>query len=388
MLFPEVERDIDYADQQMSNYEFLKRCQRAEFERVRELLENWFQRYPESDSKELKNRFRSGDEPQFRSSFWELYLHELLLRLGYSVEVHPELQTEENTSPDFLATPPEGESIIVEAASTKKSTEEPDAATRRKEVVLDTINRLSHSDFSLHLENRGATRNWPKHPPPGSRVRSKLKSWLDGLDYESLRSELEEEGLDTMPTLDFDLEGWKIRFTAVPRSREKRGTEREKIIGLRSPGIQWVDFSTPIRDSVRDKASRYGDIQRPYLVAVNMSDPGLDTVGIMDALFGSEVLQVSAPYGGKPEYTFSREPKGAWVGPKGEINTRVSAVLIGAGATPRSVATAPLVLCHNPWAKRLLEGPITSLPEYVPEEDTYEKREGTHPRSILGLPHA
>lgn len=386
MLFPDVERDLDYADHQMSEYEFLKRCQRTACQRVRELLEGWFQRYPEPDSGELRSRFRSGDDPHFRSSFWELYLHELLLRFDYSVEVHPKLDTEEDTSPDFLAARPEGEDIVVEATSTEKDTEEPDAATRRKEVVLDTINRLSHQDFILHLESRGATRNWPKRPPSGSGVRSQLKKWLDGLDYESLRSELEEEGLDAMPTLDFDLEGWKVRFTAVPRSREKRSAEREKIIGYRSPGAQWVDTSTPIRDRIRDKATRYGDVQRPYLIAVSMSDTGLDTIDLMDALFGDEVLQVSVSDREEPEYTFGRKPKGAWVGPQGEINTRVSAVLIGVGASPWRVARAPLILCHNPWAKQPLEGPITSLPEYVPEEGDYENKEGVHPRSVFDLP--
>jgi hypothetical protein len=385
MLFPDVERDVDYADQAMSDYEFLKRCGRPECEKVRQVLENWFQRYPDHDSDELKSRFRSGEDSQFRSSFWELYLHALLLRLGYSVEVHPELETEEETKPDFRASPPDGKSIIVEAVAPRMQTEEPPEATQRKEVVLDTINKLSHPDFRLHMEEMGATRSWPDQSPSGSSVRSQLQGWLDDLDYESLRTELEENGLEAMPSLEFDLKGWQVRFTAVPRSEEKRGTERKNIIGPRSPNPQWIDSSTPLRERIRDKATRYGDIQQPYVVAVNVGDPGLDTIDIMDALYGDEVLVFNGSHEEGSEFELDRKPKGAWVSRQGEINTRVSGVLIGAHAKPWRIGKAPLVLCHNPWAQRPIEGAITSLPEYVDEEVTYQKVEGDSPRNIFDL---
>lgn len=387
MLFPEVERDVDYAGSSMTDYEFLKRCGRPECENVREVLEDWFQRYPDDDSHELKSRFRSGDDPQFRSSFWELYLHELLLRLGYSVEVHPELETEEDTKPDFRASLPDGESIIVEAVSKRMKTEEPPEATRRKEVFLDTVTELSHSDFSLHMEEMDATRSWPDQPPSGSSVRSQLQGWLEDLDYERLRTELEENGLASMPRLEFDLEGWEVRFIAVPRSEEKRGTRQDNIIGLRSPTTQWIDSSTPLRKSIRRKATRYGKIDQPYVVAVNVSDPGLDTIDIMDALFGDEVLVFTGSPELDSEFEFGRKPEGAWVSREREINTRVSGVLVGADAKPLSIAEAPLVLCHNPWAQRPIEGPITSLPEFVGEEGTYKSIEGASPRDILDLNH-
>src|SRR5436190_18379049 len=67
-------------------------------EGVRNLLESFFRRYPSSESAELKSNFKT----QFDSAFFELYLHELLLRLGCEVTVHPTLNGT-GAKPDFLA---------------------------------------------------------------------------------------------------------------------------------------------------------------------------------------------------------------------------------------------------------------------------------------------
>jgi hypothetical protein len=385
MLFPNVERDIEFADQAMSDFEFLARCKRDECQNVRELMETWFSRYPEADSEDLRHRIQSDDERNFRSSFWELYIHELLVSLGYSVEVHPELDTEKETRPDFLAIAPSGREVIVEATSPTRDTEEPPAATRRKEVVIDTINDLDHPDFELSLETSG-TRSWPRQSPSGSAVRSELNRWLNTLEYNRLRRALEEQGLDAMPKKEFDLEGWKIRFTAIPRSEQKRGSESDSIIKVRFSGAQWVDSSSPIRKKIKDKATRYGDIDRPYVIAVNIDDPAIDEIDIMDALFGDEALQLHVDQEGKESTNMVRLPEGAWVYRTEQINTRVSAVLIGADVKPWRVAQAPLILCHNPWAQRECVGPITELVQYLPSDSRMKKVSGAHPRRILDLP--
>jgi hypothetical protein len=40
--------------------------------------------------RDLHNRFRATQGGQFLSAFWELYLHELFSRLGFTPEVHPD----------------------------------------------------------------------------------------------------------------------------------------------------------------------------------------------------------------------------------------------------------------------------------------------------------
>jgi len=384
MPIPNHERDIDAAGRGMSSFEFLKRCSRPACERIRSQLEEWFGRYPEVESDELKSRFRSEDEAQFLAAFWELYLHECLCQFGYTVEVHPELDTEGDERPDFLAQHPEEEDILVEAASTQMRTEEPSGPSQQKDEVIDAINELSHPDFRLQMKTSGR-RSWPEEPPSRNRVQAELRQWLDTLDYEPLRTALEERSREAMPEKEFDLRGWEVTFVAVPKPQDQRDSEDDRIIGVEQLGVQWVDSSTPIRKRVREKATRYGDVERPYVVAVNIADPTIDEIDIFDALFGDETLLVSMvdpAEGGE----MKRVPNGAWRGPGGPRNTRVSAVLLGLNVEPWRVATAPLLLCHNPWAERRVGTPHTALPEYDSIEGEYRKGEGVHPQSVFDLP--
>jgi len=381
MLIPKHERDIEVAGRGMSSFEFLKRCSRPACERIRSQLEEWFGRYPEAESDELKSRFRSEDEAQFLAAFWELYLHECLCQFGYTVEVHPELDTEGDERPDFLAQHPEEEDILVEAASTQMRTEEPSGPSQQKDEVIDAINELSHPDFRLQMKASGG-RSWPEEPPSRNRVQAELRQWLDTLDYEPLRTALEERSREAMPEKEFDLRGWEVTFVAVPKPQDQRDSEDDRIIGVEHPGVQWVDSSTPIRKRVREKATRYGEVERPYVVAVNIADPMIDEIDIFDALFGDETLLVSMvdpAEGGE----MKRVPNGAWRGPGGPRNTRVSAVLLGLNVEPWRVATAPLLLCHNPWAERRVGTPLTALPKYGSIEGEYRKGEGVRlPSSI------
>src|SRR5690348_8959618 len=70
-----------------SDYDFLQRVDDPVFARVRDLLNEWFEHFARSQEdqavKDLRNRLRAKGEGQFKSAFWELYLHELFGRLGF-----------------------------------------------------------------------------------------------------------------------------------------------------------------------------------------------------------------------------------------------------------------------------------------------------------------
>jgi hypothetical protein len=74
--------------------QFLKRVDDPVFERVRNVFNAWIHRFADLQATEATNdplgRFRSKQDLQFYAAFWELYLHEVHVRLGFEVEVHPE----------------------------------------------------------------------------------------------------------------------------------------------------------------------------------------------------------------------------------------------------------------------------------------------------------
>src|SRR5437016_4610962 len=81
-------------------YTFLNRSARPATAAVRQLLESWFANYPHEEQPDLRGRFRSTNNRKHKAAFFELFLHELLLRLRCQIEIHPLLV---NTSkrPDF-----------------------------------------------------------------------------------------------------------------------------------------------------------------------------------------------------------------------------------------------------------------------------------------------
>ena len=84
-------------------FDFLNRVAGDYWAHPRQLMQAWADRIPDPpDYNNLRQRFRSHDDDQFRSAFLELYLHECLARAGYRVTIHPSLPAT-TRRPDFHA---------------------------------------------------------------------------------------------------------------------------------------------------------------------------------------------------------------------------------------------------------------------------------------------
>lgn len=83
-LFDDIERtDLGRATYSETGFRYLNRSARSDVRRVRELLESWFARYPNEHQSDLARRFRAAGRRGLEPPFFELFLHELLLRLGF-----------------------------------------------------------------------------------------------------------------------------------------------------------------------------------------------------------------------------------------------------------------------------------------------------------------
>lgn len=74
-------------------WEYLDRSARVEAGRVRSLLNHWMADYPAEHRDELISRFKSGDHRAFSSATFELVLYALLRSTGWSIVVHPDLNS-------------------------------------------------------------------------------------------------------------------------------------------------------------------------------------------------------------------------------------------------------------------------------------------------------
>lgn len=382
-LFDRIERDdygpALYAEPQ---FNYLNRSARPGVQKIRDVLEDWLSHYADDHRPDLRARFRSTDDSQHRSAFFELFLHELLLRLDCRVEIHP---TVPNTirHPDFLAESQGGTRFYLEGVLATDESRAETAARARTNAVYDALNRLDSPNFFLGMRLRGA----PETPPPARLIRTFLEERLAPLNPDEIAPNAETVGFNAFPHWRYEAEGWSIDFFPIPKSPGLRGKPGVRPIAIQFDSVKWLDSRIPIRNAIVEKGKRYGELDLPYVVAVDALGEFVDRTDVMEALFGKEKFifrgDLATPRG--PE--FAREPDGAWTSSTGPRYTRVSAVLVAVRLHPWNVSSAPLCLYHNPWARRPYDADLNRLSRACPQpEDNMKWFDGESLAKIFGLP--
>lgn len=382
MLFYEKER-VDDAPKRAaeSEYAFLDRCLWPAAQRVREYLNNCFARYPVAEREELASRIRSGDDVAFRSGLFELFLHEYLLRKGCLLEPHPLLPNGSLKRPDFLVTAPDGCRFYLEAVSAADRDDRNQAGKKMIATTLQYLSDATHPNFFVKVSSAG----YPRTQPSGRRLVTEVLAWLNTLDADNVIATSEAKDFDRLPAMEWDHEDLILTISAIPCRPDARGNQR-RLIGAQSYGARWVDGWSPIRDAVITKARRYGELDLPLVVAVNVETFRLDVIDETQALFGQE--QIIFDMGNtNDELHMERAANGAWMGAGGPRSKRCSGAWLFHDVTPYTVSRRTHTLYVNPWAQHQLhESLLAAVPSSVLVEGelqwTAKERMGT----VLGLP--
>lgn len=381
-LFDDIHRDYQGAARYSeSQFTYLNRSARPEANLIRALLEAWFSRYPQAEAADIRARFRSRNDLQHYSAFFELFLHELLLKLGLHPQIHPTLPFIAR-HPDFLIESSNKKSFYMEVVVASNMSEDEYAARARMDVVYDSINRLDSPNFFIGMDIQGV----PQTPPPAGPTRSFLSKNLAGLDPDQMMKLL-RSGLDALPHWHYEYGDWKIDFYPIPKSTEARGKPGTRPIGLQFYGPQFMDSRAAIREALCTKAGRYGDLTLPYVVAVNALDRSTDSTAIMEALFGKEKYLIDLSRPKTSDLKMTRELNGVWTSKSGPRYTRLSAVLVAIGLSPWNLPRANVRLYHNPWANLPYNSQLTLLPQAVPFTGHIELVEGKSLSSVFDLPY-
>src|SRR5689334_21202209 len=146
MLFDSVVRsDTGPAPSAEPEFSYLNRSARPVASTIREILEAWFSHYPPTEQEDLRQRFRSAINSQHRAAFFELFLHEVLFRLGYGMELHPKLRNGADKRPDFVITSPHQSRLYLEAILATEESVAETGAQARMNSVLDAVNNTLDS---------------------------------------------------------------------------------------------------------------------------------------------------------------------------------------------------------------------------------------------------
>jgi hypothetical protein len=379
MLFDQRERPFQgpksYTE---SDYEYLNRSARIEAQRVRAFLNLWIGQYPGQHRDELISRLKSDDDRSFRSATFEIILFAVLRSIGCQITVHPDLNSQVGTHPDFLVMSEEGETAFLEAVLASEHSEADISARKRTDVVLSAIEKIDSPNFFLGVNAEGH----PDKPPSGKRLRSQLEQWLFSLDPDYIAHQVEQQGSDAIPKMEWEEEGWKIVFDAIPKKAEKRG-KGQRVIGTLFGGARFVNSWAPIRDAIKAKGNRYGELDLPFIVAVNVDAIHVDRIDEMQGLFGEEeyVFKVGDP--SPPE--MRRKPNGAWHGPKGPQYTRVSGPWLFGNLNVWNIVSRANTLYFNPWGAKAIPEVFTVLDHARPAGDKMRWADGRSLGQILGL---
>jgi hypothetical protein len=367
-----------------SQYVYLCRSARPEAARVRHVLESWLAEYPRAHRRDIVPRLRARDDEHFLAAFFELYVFVLLKRLGHRIHVHPRAgRRTSRRRPDFQAVGPDGSSTVIETVLAYEESAKQRATKRRIAQAYDALDRLDSPDFFLWIRLEGT----PGSSVPGRKLRSEVARFLASLDHGLVLKTFQEHGLDALPVLAFRHDGCVFKISPFPKSNGARGKSGLRPVGVMGlDGARFVDHKAPTRDAVKEKARYYGRFRRPFVVAVNAPDHHLDKIDIMEALFGSETFVLRGGQGVQSEPEMIRQPDGAWVGPRGRTNTRVSAVLVVSSLTPWSAAAYSPELYLNPYARYPYVGPLLTLPSHRPVGERLERFAGRDGRELIDLP--
>ena len=347
------------------NYEFLDQSNRDIENRVRILLNDWFDKYPLEYQEKLLNRFIQNE---FTSAFFELYIHELFNKLNFNISP---IYDPKKRSPDFIIK--NDNDLFIEARISEDNIYIPKGKYRILSEILDYINKnVVNPNYFIHITIKKIS----KSNPILSIYKMKITEWLDYL------SKTENCSKESKNELEINNNGWIFLVRASKRKFIK--TTNYQIIGSVFQGFWKENSKVKLKKAIAKKANHYPKPNSPFLLAINMLTLDLDQEDILDALFGD--LQIGIPKDGREQVIESRTNNGAWFYKGKYINKRISALLIVKHLNPWRIARSEILIIHHPSPQYPIEKTLLPFNQMIFKNSNIQHCKGIHPNEIFKLP--
>jgi hypothetical protein len=376
-----------------SNFDYIQGSGRPVMIRVKNLLESWFDEYPGEHKEKLRRNLR-GEKPNgqrmkssllrssFHQGFFELYIYILLRKLGCKIVIEPEIQQIEGklTKPDFLAIHEEtGYSFYVEA--TVQIDERAEKYGGFLKEIKATLDHIQSPEFVICIDRfRITSQHWT---PNTNRLARYVKICISDLNLKS-----SQETLSPPP---FQGHGWKLSFYFQPRSEQESWIQSDRT--LKETPYTRADLDTfNIRKAINDKASHYGHLDHPFIIAANVRESLITPDTVFEALYGgvSHVFKVVPQEGsvlGDLEFSHFKPKYDGAFRARSPQYTRVSSVWIASSLfDPSHVGSASMYGFENHFAKNRFHPNFPCLRTcYINDEGQLAARDGLSSQQILGI---
>ena len=357
----------------VSRFDSLNQSAIPAMQTARDELERWYSRFPDQDG-DLRSRFRGADH-NHDGAFFELFLHELLPRLGLCVEVHPKL--EDGRCPDFLVSGSAGKAFVEATYLSQPSTVPP-----LEDEVLNAIDDLDGdvpADLGLSVWVTGTLKQAPSLKP----ITQKVCRWLNGL---ARRNSSWHDGPEKRIPVDPKYGNLVLTLQAMPRSADSRVIQAWSTHGWSG------SIGEEICKAVSKKARKYNNLDHPLVVAVNIASAGAD-LNEEDALFGQPALRLRRDSSSDAWSSAGsvRTGKALWFDNRKRRHHYpwLSAVMMFHNLAPWTVANVSACLYLNPYVDDRVPRELRTL-GYAAEADGQLRRyEGDRlVGDVFGLPDA
>ena len=241
------------------DYEFVNRSAWPAYENIRKVLERWFAGYPTSHKDDLRARFRKGDH-NHAAAYFELYLHQVMSRLGLSPEVHPDPEIGKGR-PDFAIAGAKGSKCYLEANVVFKPRWDSDDPLENE--LLDAIDAVAEPhpiQIGVAVSTKGTLQRSHQRDP----LQREVREWLDSIDPIGLSP----ANFDRIPRLCIRRDDWVAELVAFgPLSRSSR-----RLIQMGPTKAGFSDAGPSLAENLKRKVKRYGTLDRGLILAINTND--------------------------------------------------------------------------------------------------------------------
>lgn len=343
-LFEPIERTYTGPSNHNENsYDYYNRSARKDISIIRDTLNKWFIEYPNDEKLELKNSFRK----KFDDCFYELFLHQLFTKLGFDIQIHPELP---NTSkkPDFLLKKGDLE-FYVEAKIVKNKSHQQEAVDRKINEFYDNLSKLDTKNFLLDIDE--FILKSEKQPSTKGLIK-RIEEELEGLDSELVMEKITAGGFESIPAIKIENDDVLLRIKPIPVINSPR--DKKRPIGIYPTESFLGGGEESLKDSIFMKAKRYGKLNKPFLVCVNSLDiKTFGTDAIENAIWGSLAISWSTNPVNRDKKLI-RKRDGVFLGEKGPNLKNLSGVLV-TKVFAQNIPKANYWLYKHPFSENKLD---------------------------------
>lgn len=272
-----------------------------------------------------------------------------------------------------------GRFFYLECISTDGYSEEERGRRNTENLFYDLLGAMDCPNFYLQLRHVSFS---GKRTPAFSKVRQELQALIDQIDPDDIKIEKVKD-FSTLPAFQHKDPLFQLQLNLIPKPGHRR-IEGNRNIGMFGTKIRVGGFAHVLYEAIKRKAARYGEVEAPFLIAVNaLTELPIDEYDIEDALYDHFTTYLPAMLGGRKE--IPKQTESAFLIHGRFTHTRVCAVLF-TRATPTNLFHVPYWIYLNPKASLPLVLDDLPLNIHRVTVDGIQVVSGRSIGELLGLP--